>query len=91
RITSTTPLQALFMLNDPLVHDAAKAFAARLQKERADDADRVERAFQLALGRPASPDESAAALAYLAKMGKTEAWESFARILFRLNEFVYVR
>jgi hypothetical protein len=95
RITSTTPLQALFMLNDPFVHDQAKAFAARLRRERQGDADRVERGFALALGRSATKDESAAALEYLAKtgagLGETEAWESFARILFRLNEFVYVR
>jgi len=95
RITSTTPLQALFMLNDPLVHDAAKAFAARLQKERTGDADRVDRGFILALGRGATKDETTAALDYLTRtrtgLGETEAWESFARILFRLNEFVYVR
>jgi len=95
RITSTTPLQALFMLNDPLVHDAAKAFAARLQRERKGDADRVDRGFVLALGRGATKDETTAALDYLTRtrtgLGDTEAWESFARILFRLNEFVYVR
>jgi len=95
RITSTTPLQALFMLNDPLVHEQAKAFAARLQKERKDDADRVQRGFALALGRAATPGEAAAAEGYIAQtrtgLGDAEAWESFARILFRLNEFVYVR
>ncbi|HLY08432.1 MAG TPA: PSD1 and planctomycete cytochrome C domain-containing protein [Planctomycetota bacterium] len=95
RITSTTPLQALFMLNDPLVHEQAKAFAARLQRERPDDRDRLERGFALALGRPATPDEASAALEYLSKtragLGETEAWESVARILFRLNEFAYVR
>ena len=95
RLTSTTPLQALFMLNDPLVHDGAKAFAARLQKERNSDADRVARGFVLALGRDATRDEISSALDYLTKtrtgLGETEAWESFARVLFRLNEFVYVR
>src|SRR5439155_15801059 len=34
RITSTTPLQALWLLNDPFVHEQAKKFAARLEKER---------------------------------------------------------
>ena len=95
RIASTTPLQALFMLNDPLVHEQAQAFGARLRKERAADADRVERGFQLALGRGATPEERTAALDYVTRtragLGEAEAWESFARILFRLNEFVYVR
>jgi hypothetical protein len=95
RITSTTPLQALYLLNDPFVHEQAKAFAARLRAERKDDAGRVERAFALALGRAATTDERAAALDYVSKtrtgLGEDEAWESFARIVFRLNEFVYVR
>ena len=95
RIASTTPLQALFMLNDPLLHESARALAARLQKERPDDAARVERGFELALGRPASTDERATVLEYLTRsragLGETEAWESVARVLFRLNEFVYVR
>ena len=91
RITSTTPLQALFMLNDPLVHDAAKALAARVRGERSDDAARVDRAFQLALGRPATPEEASASIDHLRKLPGDEGWESFARILFRLNEFVYVR
>jgi Protein of unknown function (DUF1549)/Protein of unknown function (DUF1553)/Planctomycete cytochrome C len=40
RLTSTTPLQALFLLNDPLVHDQAGKFANRLLSERADDTAR---------------------------------------------------
>jgi hypothetical protein len=95
RITSTTPLQALFMLNDPLVHDSARAFAARLAKERKDDASRIERAYALTLGRPPSSEEAAASLEFVtstrAQLDEAQAWESFARILFRLNEFVYVR
>jgi hypothetical protein len=95
RITSTTPLQALYMLNDPLIHEEAKAFAARLHKEAKDDAGRVDRAFVLALGRPPSPEEKKGCLDYIAcatqSMDEAQAWESFARTLFRLNEFVYVR
>jgi len=95
RITSTTSLQALYLLNDPFVHEQAGAFAARLRKERPDDASRIDRAFALALGRCPTPDEAAAARDYVSKtragLGEDEAWKSFARILFRLNEFVYVR
>src|SRR4029077_12432567 len=42
RVTSTTPLQALYWLNDPFVHEQAKRFAARLLAEQPDDAGRVE-------------------------------------------------
>ena len=95
RITSTTPLQALWMLNDPFVHDQARAFAARVAKERNDDAARIERAFALALGRAPSSEERDTCLDFVrktaAELDEKQALESLARILFRLNEFVYVR
>src|SRR6185369_10423082 len=92
RITSTTTLQALWMMNDPLVHEQARQFAARVIKEQKTDAARIDRAYALALGRPPSSDEAGAAAAYgadrRAGLDEAQAWESFARILFRLNEFV---
>src|SRR5262249_47388528 len=66
RGTSTTPLQALFLRNDPWVHRLARGFAARLLRERGGDPARVERSFRLAFGRPATGEERDAALAFLA-------------------------
>jgi hypothetical protein len=103
RTVSTTPLQGLYMLNAPFVHEQARAFAERLRRERAGEDERIERAYHLAFGRPPSSKERevgrsylAAARARLAAAGMTEdrrdteAWESYARVLFRLNEFIYV-
>ena len=102
RVTSTTPLQALYLMNDPFVHAQAKKFAARLLAERADDAGRVERAYLLLFGRPPKDDESSAARDYLSRVSEklgerpgssrpsAAAWESLARALFLSNEFVYV-
>jgi hypothetical protein len=103
RVTSTTPLQALYLMNDPFVHAQAKAFAGRLLKERDGDAARVERAYLLLYGRPPTTGERAAALEYLSKAGEklaaagaatgerpAKAWASLARALFLSNEFVYV-
>jgi hypothetical protein len=102
RITSTTPLQALFLMNDPLVHEQAKKFAARVVAEAKDDATRIARAYVLLYGRPPTTDETAAATDYLAKVtaklgdpakplaASRAAWESLARALFLSNEFVYV-
>jgi hypothetical protein len=95
RLTSTTSIQALLLLNDPFFHDQAAAFAARLLHEGKDDDSRVERAYLLALGRPPSKAEQLQSLEYVEKLragaDERQAWESFARILFRLSEFVYVR
>jgi hypothetical protein len=65
RVTSTTPLQALYLMNDPFVHAQARKFAARLLAERADDAARLDRAYALALGRLPSDAERSEALAEL--------------------------
>jgi hypothetical protein len=98
RLTSTTPLQALYLMNDPFVHDQAKKFAARIQKEAKDDTARIERAYLLLYGRSPSKDEVTAATQYIAKvMAKLtgervaeRAWESLSRALFLSNEFVYL-
>jgi len=100
RPISTTPLQALFLMNNPLVHDSARAFAKRLLTDSKDDTQRVERAFLLCFGRPASADDNSQSRGYLAAVRskfaarpvpeqESLAWESFARVLFMSNEFVY--
>ena len=103
RVTSTTPLEALFLMNDPFVHAQAKKFAERVRGEAKDDAARIERAYLLLFGRPPTAGEQTAATDYLAKVVeklKSErpgssrpseaAWESLSRALFLSNEFVYV-
>jgi hypothetical protein len=59
RARSNTPLQALVLLNDPTYVEAARAFAARVIHEAgADPRARLDRAFRLALSRPARPEEA---------------------------------
>ena len=79
RTTSTTTLQALWFLNDPLFHEQAKRFAGRVGAD-------IPKAYALAFGRPPSPDEQAAGDSFL----KTHGAEAYARALLRLAEFIYV-
>jgi hypothetical protein len=98
RLTSTTPLQALYLMNDPFIHAQAKKFAERIQKEAKTAAARIEHAYVLLYGRPPSAEEVTAAKEYLAKVSAKltgeriaeRAWESLARALFLSNEFVYL-
>ncbi len=103
RLTSTTPLQSLFLLNDPFVHEQARQFARRLLASRVDTPARLGLAYQIALGRTPDTTERESAQHFLAQVrdrlpaadGSTEAseiaaWEALARVLFRLNEFVYL-
>jgi hypothetical protein len=103
RLPSTTPLQALFMMNDPLAHAAAAKFAGRLISAGGDVPARVDRAFQLALNR--SPDaaeereseeflqgyrEKLAALKTPATQVELQTWSAFSRALLSGNEFAFI-
>ena len=103
RGTSTTTLQALYLLNDTFVHDQAKHFAAHLEQAAPITSDRLDLTHQLALGRPITSTERTAAESYLVQVkerlaaanvpaGQHDplAWQSYMRAIFLLNEFVYV-
>jgi hypothetical protein len=68
RDSSTVAPQALLMLNHPFVHDNATAAAERLLSESAalTNAQRIERAYRLALGRKPTADEAAVLLRFVA-------------------------
>src|SRR6185436_13838498 len=58
RTDTTLPQQSLFLLNSPFMIERAKALAAASE-------GKVQRIYELALGRAPSADEAAAAAAYL--------------------------
>jgi hypothetical protein len=65
RLRSTTPLQSLNLLNDPVFFEAAQAFAGRVLREGPGDLQaRIAYAVQLALGRPPSARESERIMTY---------------------------
>ncbi len=85
RNQSITALQAL-ALNDRLMVAMAGHLAGRLEREAADTPARVERAFRLALARPPDAAERAALVELADRSGLANA----CRLLFNLNEFVFV-
>jgi hypothetical protein len=94
---STTPLQALYLLNDEIVHRMAEKFAARVQSWSDDSRGRIQFLFHSALGRPARDDDLILLEEFLASYGDggsspqgENAWSAVARSLIRSNEFVYV-
>ena len=95
RQTSTTPLQSLFVMNDPFTHERAAHLAARLQREQPDDASRIGHAFQILYSRAPQPEETQMAADYLAqlaarKLPADQAWQSLSRALLAANEFLYL-
>jgi mono/diheme cytochrome c family protein len=96
RTETTVPQQQLFVMNSPFVIEVSKALAARVQKEAASDPERVQRAFALAYGRPATTEEAQVFVAFLQGKDAEPAanrltrWERVAQILIGSNEFMYV-
>jgi hypothetical protein len=103
RMTSTTPLQALYLLNDPFVHEQSQRIADRIMAHAAATDDRTAFAYELLFARSPAADESAAAQQFLSDAKKllegngiatdqleAEAWQACVRALLRLNEFVYL-
>jgi hypothetical protein len=87
RSATTTALQALSLMNNPFVQRMADALANRLQAERPDTGTRVDRAFQLVLGRQPRPEELAASVQLAGQSGLAAlCWG-----LFNSSEFLYVR
>ncbi len=86
RERSTTAPQALALLNASDVSAAAKALAARLQKEASTNDKRIARAYRLTLGRTPTDAELRLAREFLLESPLNE----FCRALFNVNEFVYL-
>jgi hypothetical protein len=84
RSATTTPLQALAMMNGNLLHDEAAHLAKRVAAESGDRAVQVKRAFGIVLGRA----PSAAELARYTKFSGDLA--AICRVLLNTNEFLYV-
>ena len=82
RETSNTPLQPLNLMNDPVFVEAAQALAARI--EEAPEGQRLERAFQLVLGRGPTPRERDSVQGHLPRRG----WFGVARALLNTDEFL---
>jgi hypothetical protein len=58
RSTTNTPLQALATLNETAFLEASRTMAQRLIQRQSSDADRLNKAFDLTLGRPPLPRET---------------------------------
>jgi hypothetical protein len=88
RTVSTTPLQALSLLNSPFAVDQAGYFAQRVRRDVGDDVARqCETAFRLALGRDPRPDEAAGAKTLVEQFGLP----ALCRAIYNANEFLQVR
>ena len=85
RNTTTTSLQALAILNDPFILKQCEHLAARLAQSGTLE-QQIEQAYQLALNRPPTTEESQKLAAFARKQGLP----NLCRFIFNLSEFMFV-
>lgn len=96
RNRSITALQALTLMNSPLVEEAAKEFGLRLMKETHGDLERaVNLGFKMALSREPDTAEAEGVLKHLKSCsgcdGPSQGAEKLGWLLMNMDEFLFVR
>jgi hypothetical protein len=86
RSRSTTPLQALNLLNSRFVNQQAEFLAERLAREADSTADQIRRAWQLCYSADPDEDDIAAATSFIKQHGLVQ----FARALLNSSQLVFI-
>ena len=96
-VTNVAP-QALFMLNSEFLGERSSNLAARILKDNATGAERMEAAYLQTVNRQPAAEEVDAGLTYVAgftgkypgEKAEAAAWQSLIRALMASNDFIYV-
>jgi hypothetical protein len=87
RVVTTTPLQALSLMNNSFVLRMSERLAERVRADAGEDtAAQAKRLYLLAYGRPPEADELDGASTFARQHGLA----ALARVAFNSNEFLYV-
>ena len=87
RSVTSTPLQALALLNNAFIEHYAERFAKRVEREAGGDlVPEVRRAYALAFCREPTEEEASFGRDFIGKHGLTQ----FCLVLFNTNEFLYI-
>ena len=96
RDVTTTPIQALALINGPWALSRAEKFAEVIKNcEAKNTEDRINKAFRIALGRAPETTELEEAQSFLEVEDKDsesagDAWVDFCHVLINTNEFLYI-
>ncbi|MBM80348.1 MAG: hypothetical protein CMJ78_07115 [Planctomycetaceae bacterium] len=87
RTVTTTPIQAMTLMNNPFILRMADRFAQRVTKDVGKDAvAQTNRVYQLAYGRTPNDDERKTLSAFINKHGLS----ALCRVVINSNEFIHV-
>jgi len=100
REESTVAPQALVLLNSPIIRDLATKFTAQVRPNSETSIEQsINRAYQVALARPATDSERAAMTTFIQRQKKSRGTDAnaeslavrdFCHLLLCMNEFIYI-
>ena len=83
---TTTPIQALTMLNSPFMMRMADEFSARISERHTELGEQVEQAYRDTFVRPPTSEEKARARAF----AQEHSLSALCRVLLNSNEFLHL-
>ena len=86
RLETFTPLQALSLMNNQFTLVMAEAFSERMQAASQDPSEQIATGFALCTGRTPTETE----LQAMSQFAKTHGLPATSRLLFNLNEFIFI-
>jgi len=96
RSETTTPLQKLFVMNNPFMVKHGEALAVRLLGEtdesKMKDSDRIQSAYELLFARPATDAEIQLGLRFVSQpeTDHRQLWQQYAQVLLASNEMLFI-
>lgn len=94
RNVTNVPAQSLALMNDPMVHEMARRWALKIQKDDLSLEEKIKRVHQQAFSRKATGEDLAWSRRALEKLGldrdPQEAWQAFCHLMINRKEFIYV-
>jgi hypothetical protein len=81
RLRTNTPLQALLMMNDPTVLEAARVLAAKVLEEKTSSKDKIYKAFRLIICRKPTDKEMSILTSYYADQLRSINKQSAGKLL----------
>jgi hypothetical protein len=81
RLRTNTPLQALLMMNDPTVLEAARVLAAKVLEEKTSSKDKIYKAFRLIICRKPTDKEMSILTSYYADQLRSIDKQSAGKLL----------
>ncbi|MEZ6140427.1 MAG: PSD1 and planctomycete cytochrome C domain-containing protein [Zavarzinella sp.] len=98
RSISYVPAQALALMNNPMVEQQTRKWAAHLLEKYPDADERISRIYLQSLGRKPSVDERNLIMSYLQheqelnpKLGQDALWGMITHMMVNTKEFIFIR